>query len=123
MTQPEITVTGSPQHGILAGKRGLVLGVANNRSIAWGIAKAAAGAGAELGFTFQGEALEKRVRPLAQELNAQVLGPCDVTDVASVDFIFAEIARILGQARFRRPLRRLFRQGSADRALCRYDGG
>ncbi|WP_051116048.1 enoyl-ACP reductase FabI [Methyloferula stellata] len=100
MTQPEITVTGSPQHGILAGKRGLVLGVANNRSIAWGIAKAAAGAGAELGFTFQGEALEKRVRPLAQELNAQVLGPCDVTDVASVDFIFAEIARIWGRLDF-----------------------
>ncbi len=100
MTQPEITVTGSPQHGILAGKRGLVLGVANNRSIAWGIAKAAAGAGAELGFTFQGEALEKRVRPLAQELNAQVLGPCDVTDVASVDFIFAEIARIWGKLDF-----------------------
>jgi enoyl-[acyl-carrier protein] reductase I len=100
MTQPEITVTGSPQHGILAGKRGLVLGVANNRSIAWGIAKAAAGAGAELGFTFQGEALEKRVRPLAQELNAQVLGPCDVTDTASVDFIFAEIARIWGRLDF-----------------------
>jgi enoyl-[acyl-carrier protein] reductase I len=100
MTQPEITVTGSPHRGILEGKRGLVLGVANNRSIAWGIAKAAASAGAELGFTFQGEALEKRVRPLAQELNARVLGHCDVTDVASMDFVFAEIARIWGRLDF-----------------------
>jgi enoyl-[acyl-carrier protein] reductase I len=100
MTQPEITVTGFPHAGILAGKRGLVLGIANNRSIAWGIAKAAAGAGAELGFTFQGEALEKRVRPLAQELNAQVFGHCDVTDVASIDFVFAEIARIWGRLDF-----------------------
>jgi len=100
MTQPEITVTGSSMHGILAGKRGLVLGVANNRSIAWGIAKAAAAAGAQLAFTFQGEALEKRVRPLAQELNAEVLGHCDVTDVASMDFIFAEIARLWGKLDF-----------------------
>jgi enoyl-[acyl-carrier protein] reductase I len=99
MTQPEI-VTRSPTSGILAGKRGLVLGVANNRSIAWGIAKAAAAAGAELGFTFQGEALEKRVRPLAKELNAEVLGHCDVTDVASLDHIFAEIARLWGKLDF-----------------------
>jgi enoyl-[acyl-carrier protein] reductase I len=100
MTLPEISVTGTPNLGILAGKRGLVLGVANNRSIAWGIAKAAAAAGANLAFTFQGDALEKRVRPLAQELNAEVLGHCDVTDVASMDFIFAEIARIWGQLDF-----------------------
>jgi enoyl-[acyl-carrier protein] reductase I len=100
MTQPEISVTASPHQGILAGKRGLVLGVANNRSIAWGIAKAAAAAGADLAFTFQGEALEKRVRPLALELNAEVLGHCDVTDNASMDFIFAEIARIWGQLDF-----------------------
>jgi enoyl-[acyl-carrier protein] reductase I len=100
MTQPEISVTGSSHRGILAGKRGLVLGVANNRSIAWGIAKAAAAAGAELAFTYQGEALEKRVRPLAQELNAEVIGQCDVTDVASMDFVFAEIARIWGRLDF-----------------------
>jgi len=72
--------------------RGVVLGVANNRSIAWGIAKAAQAAGAELAFTFQGEALEKRVRPLAQELGAHVLGHCDVTDPASIDAVFAAIA-------------------------------
>jgi enoyl-[acyl-carrier protein] reductase I len=100
MTQPEISVTASPHQGILAGKRGLVLGVANNRSIAWGIAKAASAAGADLAFTFQGEALEKRVRPLALELNAEVLGHCDVTDNASMDFIFAEIERIWGQLDF-----------------------
>src|SRR5262245_1110524 len=66
--------------GILKGKRGLVMGVANNRSIAWGIARAASEQGAELAFTFQGEALEKRVRPLAQSLGARVVGHCDVTD-------------------------------------------
>jgi enoyl-[acyl-carrier protein] reductase I len=82
--------------GILAGKRGLIMGVANNRSIAWGIAKAAHDAGAQLAFTFQGEALEKRVRPLAQELGAAVVGHCDVTDPASIDSVFAEIKRIWG---------------------------
>jgi len=100
MTQPESSVTAPPLNGILTGKRGLVLGVANNRSIAWGIAKAAANAGASLAFTYQGEALEKRVRPLALELNAEVLGPCDVTDVASLDHVFSEIERIWGQLDF-----------------------
>jgi enoyl-[acyl-carrier protein] reductase I len=80
--------------GILAGKRGLVLGVANTRSIAWGIAKAARQAGAELALTYQGESLEKRVRPLAQELDAHVLGHCDVTDPATLDAAFAEIDRV-----------------------------
>jgi enoyl-[acyl-carrier protein] reductase I len=82
--------------GILTGKRGLILGLANNRSIAWGIAKAARDAGAELAFTYQGESLEKRVRPLAAELDGKVLGHCDVTDVASLDAAFEEIARIWG---------------------------
>src|SRR5438094_7321204 len=80
--------------GILTGKRGLVMGVANNRSIAWGIAKAARSAGAELAFTFQGEALEKRVRPLAKELDAAVVGHCDVTDAGSLDAVFAETGRL-----------------------------
>ena len=74
--------------GVLRGMRGVILGVANNRSIAWGIAKAARIAGAELAFTFQGEALGKRVRPLAQEIGAQVVGHCDVTDGASIDAVF-----------------------------------
>jgi enoyl-[acyl-carrier protein] reductase I len=86
--------------GILAGKRGLVMGVANNRSIAWGIAKAARMAGAELAFTFQGEALEKRVRPLANELGAHVVGHCDVTDGATIDAAFAEIERLWGKIDF-----------------------
>src|SRR5215213_1935261 len=63
--------------GLLKGKRGLVMGVANNRSIAWGIAKSAASAGAELAFTYQGDALKKRVDPLAAELGGQVVGHCD----------------------------------------------
>jgi enoyl-[acyl-carrier protein] reductase I len=88
--------TSKPTTGILAGKRGLVMGVANTRSIAWGIAKAAREAGAELALTFQGESLEKRVRPLAQELDAHVLGHCDVTDPPTLDAAFAEIDRVWG---------------------------
>lgn len=90
MTQPVET------SALLAGKRGLVMGVANNRSIAWGIARAARLAGAELAFTFQGDALEKRVRPLAAELGAHVVGHCDVTDGASIDAVFAEVERLWG---------------------------
>ncbi len=86
--------------GILSGKRGLVMGVANNRSIAWGIARAASLAGAELAFTFQGDALEKRVRPLAAELGAHVVGHCDVTDSASIDAVFAEVERLWGSIDF-----------------------
>ncbi|MDF2120547.1 enoyl-ACP reductase FabI [Roseiarcaceae bacterium H3SJ34-1] len=86
--------------GILAGKRGLVMGVANNRSIAWGIAKAAHDAGAELAFTFQGEALEKRVRPLAEGLGAFVAGHCDVTDEATIDAVFAAIGDKWGSLDF-----------------------
>ncbi len=94
-------MTQAPQtSGILAGKRGLVMGVANNRSIAWGIAKAAREAGAELAFTFQGEALEKRVRPLAAELGAHVVGHCDVTDAPSMDAVFAEVQRLWGKIDF-----------------------
>ncbi|MEN9707811.1 MAG: hypothetical protein RIQ68_219 [Pseudomonadota bacterium] len=94
-------MTQAPQSsGILAGKRGLVMGVANNRSIAWGIAKAAREAGAELAFTFQGDALEKRVRPLAAELGAAVVGQCDVTDAASIDAVFAEVERLWGKLDF-----------------------
>jgi len=96
MTQAEIIKPEMKAPGILAGKRGLVLGLANNRSIAWGIAKAAHLAGAELALTYQGESLEKRVRPLAQELGAHVLGHCDVTETATLDAAFDEIARIWG---------------------------
>src|ERR1700675_2161498 len=94
MTQPGMLTPGLHASGILAGKRGLVLGIANSRSIAWGIAKAAREAGAELAFTYQGESLEKRVRPLAQELGAKNVGDCDVTDTAALDTVFKEIERI-----------------------------
>jgi enoyl-[acyl-carrier protein] reductase I len=94
MTQPELLTPGLHASGILAGKRGLVLGVANNRSIAWGIAKAAHEAGAELAFTYQGESIEKRVRPLAKEVDAQVVGDCDVTDTVALNAVFKEIERI-----------------------------
>jgi enoyl-[acyl-carrier protein] reductase I len=77
--------------GVMQGKRGLVMGVANNRSLAWGIASVARAAGAELAFTYQGDALKKRVEPLAAELNAHVAGHCDVTDAASMDAVFTDI--------------------------------
>ncbi|QLP98472.1 MAG: enoyl-ACP reductase FabI [Rhodoblastus sp.] len=84
----------------MSGKRGLVLGVANNRSIAWGIAKACRDAGAQLAFTYQGEALAKRVKPLAEELGAAVVGHCDVTDAASIDAVFAEVEKLWGKLDF-----------------------
>ena len=90
----------TPTSGLLSGKRGLVLGVANNRSIAWGIAKAAHDAGAELAFTYQGDSLEKRVRPLAAELGAKVVGHCDVTDAATIDAVFSEIEKSWGKLDF-----------------------
>ena len=100
MIDKDSTSGSPPSHGPLAGKRGLVMGVANNRSIAWGIAKAARLAGAELAFTYQGEALEKRVRPLARELDAAVVGHCDVTDGATIDAVFAEVGRLWGKLDF-----------------------
>ena len=81
---------------IMQGKRGLVMGVANNRSIAWGIAKAAADAGAEVALTYQGDALKKRVEPLAEQLGGVVAGHCDVTDPASMDAVFATITEKWG---------------------------
>ena len=86
--------------GLMAGKRGIIMGVANNRSIAWGIAKACADAGAEIALTYQGEALKKRVAPLAEELGAIVAGECDVTDPASIDTIFANVEKEWGKIDF-----------------------
>src|SRR5271167_4338626 len=82
--------------GAMRGLRGAIFGVANNRSIAWGIAKAARAAGAEIALTYQGDALEKRVRPLAKEMGAHILGHCDVTDGASIDAVFAEAKELWG---------------------------
>jgi enoyl-[acyl-carrier protein] reductase I len=78
---------------LMAGKRGLIMGVANERSIGWGIAKAVHAHGAELAFTFQGDALGKRVRPLADSVGSKIVMDCDVTDEASLDSIFATLAR------------------------------
>lgn len=86
--------------GIMQGKRGLIMGVANNHSIAWGISKALAAEGAELAFTFQGEALGKRVKPLAAEVGSDFLLPCDVEDLASVDAVFDEIKARWGRLDF-----------------------
>jgi enoyl-[acyl-carrier protein] reductase I len=77
--------------GLMRGKRGLIMGVANNRSIAWGIAKACHAHGAELALTYQGDALKKRVEPLAAELGGFVAGHCDVTDAATLDAVFATV--------------------------------
>jgi enoyl-[acyl-carrier protein] reductase I len=96
----ERTVLVDANAGVMRGMRGVVFGVANNRSIAWGIAKAVHAAGAELAFTFQGEALAKRVRPLAQELGAHVLGHCDVTEGGSIDSAFAEAGKLWGAIDF-----------------------
>ena len=76
---------------LMKGKRGLIMGVANDHSIAWGIAKTLHAQGAELAFTYQGEALGKRVKPLAQSLGADTVLPCDVEDIASVDTVFAAL--------------------------------
>jgi len=78
---------------LMAAKRGLIMGIANERSLAWGIARAAAGHGAELAVTYQGEMLEKRVRPLAEELGAKLVRPADVSDGASLDALFEDLAQ------------------------------
>ena len=88
------------QGTLMAGKRGLVMGVANDRSIAWGIARMAAQHGAELAFTFQGEALERRVRPLAASVKSPLVVPCDVTDDKSLDATFAAIKESWGRLDF-----------------------
>ena len=81
---------------LMAGKRGVVFGVANNRSIAWGITKAVTDQGAEVALTYQGDAIKKRVEPLAQEIGSKLVLPCDVTDEASVEAVFTAITREWG---------------------------
>ena len=86
--------------GLMAGKRGVILGVANNRSIAWGIAKACSEAGAEIALTWQGVALKKRVEPLAQELGAFMAGHCDVTEPATIDAVIDALEAKWGKIDF-----------------------
>jgi enoyl-[acyl-carrier protein] reductase I len=90
----------TPRGTIMAGKRGLIMGVANKMSIAWGIARACHMQGAELAFTYQGDALKKRVEPLAAEVGGHVLGHCDVTDTASMDAVFEEVRKLWGRLDF-----------------------
>jgi enoyl-[acyl-carrier protein] reductase I len=89
-----------PTGTLMAGKRGLIMGVANNRSIAWGIARACAAQGAEIALTYQGDALKKRVEPLAVELGSDLVLPCDVTDTASMDAVFETLAAKWGRLDF-----------------------
>ncbi|MBI07491.1 MAG: enoyl-[acyl-carrier-protein] reductase FabI [Rhodospirillaceae bacterium] len=85
---------------LMAGKRGLIMGVANDRSIAWGIARAASSQGAELAFTYQGEALQKRVTPLAESIGSDIVLPCDVTNDASIESVFEAINERWGSLDF-----------------------
>ena len=85
---------------LMAGKRGLIMGVANQRSIAWGIARSCAAQGAELAFTYQGDALKKRVEPLAASIGSDIVLPCDVTDSDSIDATFAAIEKAWGKLDF-----------------------
>lgn len=85
---------------LMVGKRGLVMGVANNRSIAWGIAKACASQGAEIALTYQGDALKKRVEPLAADLGTKLVLPCDVTDASSIDAVFETLKNEWGELDF-----------------------
>jgi len=99
MLEP-VPSAGVAKGDLMAGKKGLIMGVANNRSIAWGIAKAAAAQGAEIALTYQGDALKKRVGPLAAELGSELILPCDVTDTASIDALFSQIESSWGQLDF-----------------------
>ncbi|WP_170344156.1 MULTISPECIES: enoyl-ACP reductase FabI [Ruegeria] len=85
---------------LMAGKRGLIMGLANDKSIAWGIARALSNAGAELAFSYQGEALKKRVDPLAAQLGSEIVLPCDVSDEASIDALFAALEEKWGKLDF-----------------------
>ena len=86
--------------GLMRGKRGLVMGVANNRSSAWGIAKSCRAQGAELAFTYQGDSLKKRVEPLAEEVGGLVVGHCDVSEAATIDAVFDAVAAKWGTLDF-----------------------
>ncbi|MBS0237703.1 MAG: enoyl-ACP reductase FabI [Proteobacteria bacterium] len=99
MAGPQVNTSTIPGN-LMAGKRGLIMGVANNRSIAWGIAKACAAQGAEIALTYQGDALKKRVEPLAAELGAKNVLHCDVSDAASIDNLFAHITKTWGSLDF-----------------------
>jgi enoyl-[acyl-carrier protein] reductase I len=97
---PDERESSKTMQDLMKGKRGLIMGVANDHSIAWGIAKALHAQGAELAFTYQGEALGKRVKPLAQSLGVDAVLPCDVEDIASIDSVFTTLRDKWGQLDF-----------------------
>ncbi|MFZ4124598.1 MAG: enoyl-ACP reductase FabI [Rickettsiales bacterium] len=97
MTEKEVQI---PLGTLMKGKRGLIMGVANDKSLAWGITQYLAAQGAEIAFTYQGEALEKRVRPLAESVGSKHILPCDVTDMNSVDTVFDTLAKEWGSLDF-----------------------
>ncbi len=96
MSETDIATPGP----LMKGKRGLVMGVANDRSIAWGIARVLAGQGAELAFTYQGEAFGRRAVPLAESVGSKIIVPCDVSDIDTVDNVFSEIEKEWGSLDF-----------------------
>ncbi len=100
MSDKDAGVESIPSGKLLAGKRGLIMGVANDKSLAWGISRFCAEHGAELAFTYQGEALEKRVRPLAESVNGSHILPCDVSDEASIDAVFDTLKKDWGTLDF-----------------------
>ena len=100
MLAEQVKEASAPQGSLMAGKKGLIMGVANDKSLAWGISRYVAAQGAELAFTYQGEALEKRVRPLAGSVGSTLVLPCDVTDMASMDAVFAAIEKQWGKLDF-----------------------
>ena len=89
-----------PQGELMKGKRGVIMGVANDKSLAWGIASQLAAQGAEIAFTYQGDALKKRVEPLAASIGSDVILACDVTDEASIDAVFADLESRWGKLDF-----------------------
>ncbi len=96
----EVKERSAPKGSLMTGKRGLIMGVANDKSLAWGIAKYLSAQGAEIAFTYQGEALEKRVRPLAESVGSKLILPCDVTDAASMDSVFSTLKKEWGSMDF-----------------------
>lgn len=93
-------MTITPKGNLMKGKRGLIMGVANNKSLAWGISQACSDQGAELAFTYQGDALKKRVTPLAESIGSSIILPCDVTDSSSIDATFDTIEKEWGELDF-----------------------
>ena len=106
---PREHIMAEAKTGLMAGKRGLIMGVANDHSIAWGIAQMLAGQGAELAFTYQGDAQARRLKPLAESVGAKIVLPADVENDEQLDAVFAALKKRMGRPRFPGSCHRLFR--------------